>query len=203
MKRLAILTILIVATQACHRKQYSLFNDPVVKPYLDQVKISSAVRDESAMSADAKASSTSIEAGQGNVPESSLALSIAENSPQVPGKKKLLKAKKLSEQKAKPIFHSKPDKPKLPPPKVQGIASLVFGSIGLFMVLLFGLEFINVVGLLLSIALGAIGLILGVVGLLRSKRDSAEPSGRAAAIVGILLSLGAIVITTVILGLSK
>lgn len=205
MKRLAILAIFILAlvSQACQRKQYALFDDLSTSSYLYQQKSSPAVIGELSPFADADTTGTLIEKRQVVVSQPGFALLKEENPQRASTKKKQIKAGKLSEQKAKFLFHGKADKPKSHLSKVQGIASLVYGSIGLLMVLLFSFEFINVVGLLLSIVLGTIGLLLGVVSLFRIGKGAAKPSRSTAAIIGIILSVGSIVLTTIILSLSK
>lgn len=176
MKRLAILAAFVLATQACHRKQYALFNDPAASSYLHQETSSPAVMEELTLFADADTTGTLPEGRLVDLSQrySSPALLKAKNPQQVSIQKKPIKAQKPSEQKLKPLFHGKTEDPKPLPSRGLGIASLVLGAVGSVLLipslLTLGLIGFAFVGFLLGIT----GLVLGTIRTIRLKKNPDE-----------------------------
>ncbi|MFB9292431.1 hypothetical protein [Persicitalea jodogahamensis] len=188
MKRLVILIAFVWASQACHRKEYALFDDLAARPYLHETRSNPPVIEKRVFLAEADSSGILQEEKQVVVAQPILALAKAANPQRAFIKKKQIKTSRLSKQSVKPLFKQKIDEPKPLPSRGLGVASLVLGAVGLVLLIpslftleLFGLAF---TGFLLGIT----GIFFGIFSLLRQKDSPDVPSGKTAAIIGVIFS---------------
>ncbi|WP_373513507.1 hypothetical protein [Persicitalea sp.] len=191
MKRLILLGLLVLVSQSCHRQEYVLFNDPTTGPYLYQEKSEPAVIEKPSTFAQADTAKTLTDERQLNMvlpPQPSLTLLEVKKPQRVFVRKNPIKVKKLAQQNGNPLFHKKTDEPEPRPSRGLGVASLVFGALGLVLLIpslltmgLAGLAFTGFVS-------GIIGLFLGIFSLIRVKNSSDVPTGRNAAQVGVVIS---------------
>ncbi len=189
MKWFVILMAFVLASQACHRKEYALFDDPTASPYIHETRSTSVIEKPiTLVEADVAGilpTKTQVVVSQS---DSKLALAKAVSPQRAFIKKKQIKTSRLSKRSVKLLFKQKTDDPKPRPSRGLGIASLVLGAGGLVLLIpsLLSLELIGLA--FTGFLLGITGIILGIFSLLRQKNSPDVPSGKTAAIIGVIFS---------------